>query len=66
MLVFLNVKTRRVILSPATFHPNKAWMANQAESFANQARKLGLPITYVQRDRDKKFAKIVSLAPEVI
>ena len=27
-------------------------------SFANQARKLGLPVTYVQRDRDKKFAKV--------
>lgn len=58
VLVFLPVKTRRVILSPATFHPNNNWMATQAESFANQARKLGLPITYVQRDRDKKFAKV--------
>jgi predicted transposase YbfD/YdcC len=31
VLAFLNVKTRRVVSSPATFHPEAAWVARQAE-----------------------------------
>jgi putative transposase len=57
VLAFLNVKTRQVILSPATLHPNEVWVVAQAESFVKQARGSGLPITYVQRDRDRKFTK---------
>ena len=55
VLVFLNVKTRRVVLSPATFHPDAAWVARQAEVFVKRARTDGLRIRYVQRDRDGKF-----------
>ncbi len=57
VLVFLNVKTRQVILSPATRHPNEAWVVVQAESFVTQAREQGLPVTLVQHDRDTKFTK---------
>ncbi len=56
VLAFLNVQTRRVVLSPATFHPNESWVTEQAEAFVKQARSNGLPIRYVQRDRDGKFA----------
>lgn len=56
MLAYLNVETRRVVLTPATFHPDTAWVTAQAESFVKQARAEGLPIRYVQRDRDGKFA----------
>lgn len=56
VLAFLHVETRRVILSPATFHPNEAWVAAQAESIVEQARKQGLRVRYVQRDRDGKYA----------
>lgn len=56
VLAFLNVRTRRVVLSPATFHPNEAWVVRQAASFVQQARADGLRIRYVQRDRDGKFA----------
>jgi putative transposase len=57
VLAFLNVETRRVVLSPATFHPDEAWVEEQAESFVAQVKKLGLPIQIVQRDRDSKYAK---------
>jgi putative transposase len=56
VLAFLNVRTRRVVLSPATFHPDAAWVAQQAEVFVKQARSNGLRVRYVQRDRDRKFA----------
>lgn len=51
------MKTRQVILSPATLHPNEEWVVAQAESFVKQAREKGLPVRYVQHDRDKKFPK---------
>jgi putative transposase len=57
LLAFLHVETRRVVLSPATFHPDEAWVAAQAETFVNQARGQGLRVRYVQHDRDGKFAK---------
>ena len=66
VLVFLNVKTRQVILSPATLHPNESWVVSQAESFVRQARGHGLPVALLQHDRDTKFtsafdAKLKSL-----
>lgn len=57
VIAFLNVKTRQVILSPATLHPNEEWVVAQADSFVNQAREKSLPVRYVQRDRDTKFTK---------
>lgn len=61
-LAFLNVKTRRVVLSPATLHPDAAWVARQAEVFVKQARDDGLRIHYVQRDRDGKFGEAFDAA----
>jgi putative transposase len=57
VLAFLNVETRRVVLSPTTFHPNEAWVVTQAQRFVDQARKQNLPVVTVQRDRDTKFTK---------
>lgn len=57
VLAFLKVKTRQVILSPATHHPNETWVVAQAESFVKQARGNERPITYVQRNRDRKVSK---------
>jgi putative transposase len=42
VLAFLNVETRRVILSPATEHPDETWVLEQAETFVKEARKSGL------------------------
>jgi putative transposase len=57
VIAFLNVKTRQVIVSPATLHPNEVWVVAHAESFVRQARDLGLPVAKVQRDRDTKFTR---------
>ena len=62
VLAFLNVKTRRVVLSPATFRPDAAWVARQTEVFVKQARGNGLRVRYVQRDRDGKFGNAFDAA----
>ena len=41
VLAFIHVQTRRVILSPATFKPDAAWVSEQAETFVEQARADG-------------------------
>ena len=56
MLVFLHVETRRVIISPATLHPDEDWVTTQAQMFVNEARDTGLRVRFVQHDRDSKFA----------
>ena len=58
VLAFLNVESRQVVLSPSTQHPCEEWVVAQAESFVKQARERDLPITIVQRDRDKKFGTL--------
>jgi len=57
VLVFLNVKTRRVVVTPATLHPKEEWIVEQAESFVQQARRQNLPVASLQRDLDTKFSK---------
>ncbi len=57
VIAFLNVKTRQVVLSPATLHPNDEWVVGQAESFVTRARNQGLPVRFVQHDSDAKFTK---------
>ncbi|MEM9354703.1 MAG: integrase core domain-containing protein [Pseudomonadota bacterium] len=56
VLTFINVKTRRVFCSPATFKPDTKWMAKQARSLLRKARKAELPIRYLVRDCDYKYA----------
>lgn len=55
VLAFLHVETRRVVLSPATFHPDEAWVVEQALAFVKNAREQGLRVRMLQRDRDTKF-----------
>jgi putative transposase len=57
VIVFLNVKTRQVILSPATLHPTESWVLGQAETFVKQARDQKLPVALLQHDRDTKFTR---------
>jgi putative transposase len=57
VLAFLNVETRRVILSPATYQPDAEWVEAQAQAFVAQARDAGLPVARVMRDRDSKFSE---------
>jgi putative transposase len=55
VLVFLHVGTRRVFLSPATYHPNEAWVCDQAQSFARHVKQSKLGADIVMHDRDTKF-----------
>ena len=55
LLVFLHVESRRVFVSPATAHPNEAWVCDQAKSFAQHAERAGLDVEIVMHDRDTKF-----------
>jgi putative transposase len=56
VLVFLHVKTRQVVLSPATLNPDEAWVVRQAEEFVRTARGRGFRVGPVQHDRDGKFS----------
>lgn len=57
VLAFVNVKTRRVVLSPATYKPDAQWVAEQAEKFVQQARGDGLPVARLMRDCDSAFSQ---------
>jgi putative transposase len=56
VLVFLHVGTRRVFAAPATFHPNEAWVKEQAAAFIRHVEETGLGADIVMHDRDSKFA----------
>jgi putative transposase len=55
VVVFLHVGTRRVFLTPATQHPNEAWITEQAEAFIRHARSKKLGAEIIMHDRDTKF-----------
>jgi putative transposase len=57
VLAFVHVASRRAWLSPASFKPDAAWMATQAEAFVAHATAVGLPAGVVMRDRDCKFSQ---------
>lgn len=56
-MAFLHVDSRRVICSPATFHPNGEWVVGQAESFLQQAEEEELPVRVLVRDKDFKYSR---------
>jgi len=55
VLAFINLKSRRVFCSPATFKPDGKWMVKQAKSLLKQAGESDLPIKYLVRDCDYKY-----------
>ncbi len=64
VLVFMNVKTRQVVLSPATLNPDEPWAIAQSEPFVKEARGRGLKVRTVQHDRDVKFSAAFAAALE--
>jgi putative transposase len=56
VLVFLHVETRCVFVTPATYHPNEAWVCDQAKAFARHAKKSRIGADIVMHDRDSKFS----------
>jgi putative transposase len=55
LLAFLHVGTRRVFLSPATAHPNEAWVRTQGAAFLEYAKANDLKTDILFHDRDSKF-----------
>ena len=54
-LFFIHVGTRKTWVSPATYHPNEAWVRQQARNVLMWLEDQGLEATYLIRDRDTKF-----------
>jgi len=55
LLIFLHVDSRRVFISPSTFHPNEEWVKEQANAFLEHTKTTGLEAKVVMHDRDTKF-----------
>lgn len=54
-LVFLNVATRRVWISPVTRHPTEVWVKEQAKAFIEHAQSEQLEVGLVTRDNDRLY-----------
>lgn len=57
VLMFLNVKTRQVYLTPSTYKPDQAWMIEQAEAFIEHTQEQNLPCKIMMHDNDGKYSK---------
>ena len=57
VMVFLCLKTREVVLSDSTEHPNSAWVTKQAEMFIDETSSREKKPAIVVHDRDTKFTK---------
>ena len=55
LLIFLHVDSRRVYISPSTFHPDEGWVKEQANAFLVHSKETGLAANVVMHDRDSKF-----------
>jgi putative transposase len=57
VLVFIHLRTRRVFASPATLHPNEAWMQQQARNASAWIEDEGLQVKWLIHDRDTKYSR---------
>ncbi len=57
VIVFLNVESRRVYITPATYHPDEAWVLEQADAFKKHVMDEKLSCKTLMHDRDSKFTK---------
>lgn len=55
-LAFIHLGTRRVFLSPATFHPNECWVKQQARNVMMWLDDQKLRAKFILHDRDTKFS----------
>ncbi len=56
VLVFICSKTREIIVSESTEHPNSAWVCKQASMFLDQTANRECKPAILLHDRDKKFS----------
>jgi putative transposase len=57
VLAFIELGSRRIHLSPATAHPNSAWVTQQARNLVMDLDGHSPAIRFVIRDRDAKFCR---------
>jgi len=57
LLAFICLETRETIVSPATEHPDSAWVVAQTEAFLRDTAKREVKPEIVMHDRDTKFTK---------
>jgi putative transposase len=57
VLVFIELGSRRIHLSPSTVHPDSAWVTQQARNLAMALDGRASPVRFLIRDRDAKFSR---------
>lgn len=57
LMAFLCMKTREVIVSSSTLHPDSAWVTRQTELFLEQTANRSEKPAIVMHDRDTKFSR---------
>jgi putative transposase len=56
VLVFIHLRSRRVFMSPSTFHPNEKWVLQQARNASMWLQDLGIHASHLIRDRDTNYS----------
>jgi putative transposase len=56
-LMFVHLGSRRVFLSPSTYHPTGEWVQQQARNVSTWLEDEGLELTHLIHDRDTKFTE---------
>lgn len=57
VLVFIHLGSRRVFMSPATFHPCEEWVLQQARNATMWLQDQGIKASHLIYDRDTKYSK---------
>jgi putative transposase len=56
VLMFIEVQTRRVLVTASTAHPDSAWVTQQARNLAMDLEGRAPPLRFLIHDRDSKFS----------
>jgi transposase InsO family protein len=57
VLVFIELGSRRIHLSPATAHPDSAWVTQQARNLVMDLDAGAPRVRFLTRDRDSKYSR---------
>jgi hypothetical protein len=55
VLVFIEIHSRRTLYANCSFHPNSAWVTQQARNLTWELSRLQVPVELAIHDRDAKF-----------